>query len=96
MTLSIRPNGFIQPDFSVIWREPDGREMSVGRIFFSANTGGVPRPPWMWTVEYMQRKGRAEPHQDFADDREAAMAAFKACWESADVPIHWPPGLRPE
>ena len=24
------------------------------------------------------------------------MAALKACWESADVPIKWPPAIRPK
>ena len=94
MALLIRPNEFSPTDFSVVWRDPDGRELHVGRIFFNANTGGIPRPSWLWTVEYHQRKGRTEPHQGFAGDREAAMVAFKACWDSADVPIHWPPGWR--
>ena len=32
-TIVLRPNGFSQPDFDVIYKDPDGRELSVGRIY---------------------------------------------------------------
>ena len=33
--LLLRPNeGFSQPDYSVIWKAPDGTERDVGRIYF--------------------------------------------------------------
>ena len=46
---------------------------------------------WDWNIEFHQRPGRAFPHWGTADTLEDAMAALKACWESADVPIKWPP-----
>ena len=33
MTLSIAPNKFTQSDFTVFYTAPDGRKLSVGRIF---------------------------------------------------------------
>ena len=37
----------------------------------------------------------AEPQWGTTDTLEDAMAALKACWDSADVPIKWPPPMRP-
>ena len=79
-----------KPDYSVRYRADDGRELYVGRIFKSH---GIKDLPWMWTVEFHQRKGRAEPHQGHVLTEEEAKAAWKRCWESADVPIRWPPSL---
>ena len=31
-TIVLRPNEFTQPDYSVIYKDPDGRELTVGRI----------------------------------------------------------------
>jgi hypothetical protein len=70
------------------WRSPDdytvhvdGGDQSVGRIFrrYAAHPEGL---PWMWTVDFHQRKGRAAPHQGDAPDLAAAMAAFRRCWDS--------------
>jgi hypothetical protein len=48
----------------------------------------------VWTVEHHQRAGPAGPYDGHAADFEAAKTAWKHCWESADVPINWPPALR--
>jgi hypothetical protein len=58
-----------------------GGDQSVGRIFrrYAAHPEGL---PWMWTVEVHQRKGPAAPHQGDAPDLDAAMAAFRRCWDS--------------
>jgi hypothetical protein len=80
----------VGPDYTVRWREPDGRELSVGRIFRAS--AGVPEAtPWFWSVDFDQRPGRAEPHEGHAATEEDARASWKRCWESADVPIRWPP-----
>ena len=90
-TIVLRPNGFSQPDYDVIHKDPDGRERSVGRIFHgtSGTVGGA--TPWFWTVEHHQRRRRAAPHQGRCDTLDEAKAAWRRCWDSADVPIHWPP-----
>ena len=89
----LRPNELTQPDYSVIYKDPDGRERSVGRIFLdNAMVSG--QTPWFWSVEFHQRRGRTEPHQGQADDLEAAKAAWRKCWDSAETPIHWPPALQ--
>jgi hypothetical protein len=41
MSLFIGPNDFTQPDFTVTWREADGRAIKVGRIFRAY--AGVPK-----------------------------------------------------
>ena len=57
------------------WRSPDdytvhvdGGDQSVGRIFwrYAAHPEGT---PWMWTVEFHQRKGRPGPHQGYTAHR---------------------------
>ena len=83
MPLFLRRSDSDMPDYSVMYRADDGRELHVGRIFKPDAIKGL---PWMWTVEFHQRKGRAEPHQEH-------VARGKRCWESADVPIRWPPSL---
>jgi len=75
------------PGYLVFYRADDGRELYVGRIFKSDGL------PWMWSVEFHQRKGRAEPHQGHVVTEDEARAAFKHYWESADVPINWPPSF---
>jgi hypothetical protein len=64
---------------------------AVGRIFLATKTGLIEQPPWMWSVQWFQRRGRAEPHQGRADTFEAALAAFKRCWTSADLPTRRQP-----
>ena len=93
MRLFLRPNEFTQPDYTVTLRADDGRALTVGRIFHAG--AGVPKEtPWVWTVEFHQRKGRAEPHQGNAASFEEATVAWKLCWTSADVPIKWPIALQ--
>ena len=92
MPLFIRPNEFTQPDYTVIYRADDDRQINVGRIFRAG--AGVPKEtPWVWSVEFHQRTGRAEPHQGNAATEAEAKAAWRRCWNSADVPIRWPPAL---
>ena len=88
----LRPNDFSQQDSDVVYKDPDGRELGVGRIFLDAMASGV--TPWFWSVEFHQRRGRTEPHQGQADDLEAAKAAWRRCWDSANTSIHWPPSMR--
>jgi hypothetical protein len=71
------------------WKSPDdytvhvdGEDQAVGRIF-RRNAAHPEGLPWMWTVEFHQRKGRAEPHQGDAPDLDAAMAAFRHCWNTS-------------
>ena len=42
-------------------------------------------------MDFRQRKGRSEPHQGHVQTEDEAKAAWKRCWESADVPINWSP-----
>jgi len=93
MTLTIAPNEFTQPDYSVFNTARDGRKLEVGRIF-KAPDGTAKETPWFWSVVFQQRDGRAAPHQGYVDDFETAEAEWKRCWESADAPIEWPPALR--
>jgi hypothetical protein len=88
MTLTIAPNGFTQPDFDVFYTAPDGRKLTVGRIF-RASAGTARERPWFWSVEFHQRAGRSPPHQGYIADEETAKREWKRCWESADVPIQW-------
>ena len=90
----LRPNEFTQPDYSVIYKDQDGRERIVGRIYHSTSgtVGGA--APWFWTVQFHQRAGRAAPHQGRCDTLDEAKAAWRKCWDSADVPINWPPSMQ--
>ena len=91
--LTIGPNDFPQPDYTVRFKADDGRQINVGRIFRAS--AGVPmETPWVWTVEFHQRKGRTAPHDGHAPNLDAAKAAWKRCWESADVPVSWGPLLQ--
>jgi hypothetical protein len=92
-TIVLRPNDFGQPDYDVIYKDPDGRELTVGRIFRNHALVGGERP-WFWGVEFFQRKGRAEPQQGQVDGLEEAKAAWRKCWDSADTPICWPPSMQ--
>jgi hypothetical protein len=97
MAIVLRRNQFTQPDYDVVYTHGDGRELGVGRIFRTntATANGAER--WVWTVEFHQRKGRKEPHQGNALTLEEAKIAWRRCWDSAAVPIAWPPSLqRPE
>jgi hypothetical protein len=89
-SIVLRPNGFSQPDYDVVYKDPDGRELTVGRIFRNHALVGGERS-WFWGVDFFQRKGRAEPQQGQVDRLEEAKAAWRKCWDSADTPIRWPP-----
>ena len=70
-----RPSGqWSRSDYDV----HDG-EHRVGRIF-RADVGRTEKTPWMWTIEFHQRRG-AGPHHGLAASRDEAMAAFKTSWE---------------
>ena len=92
MALFLRRNQFVGEDYSVIYRDGDGAEHDddVGRIFLKS-AGHPEGLPWFWAVEFFQRQGRTPPHQGVVANRESAMAAFKRCWESADIPIRKSP-----
>ena len=93
-TIVLRPNEFTQPDYSIVYKDPDGRALEIGRIYRDT-TGTVNRAtPWFWMVEHHQRRGRAGPHQGRCDSLDEAKAAWRKCWDSADVPINWPPSMQ--
>ena len=78
-TIVLRPiEEFTQPDYSVIYKDPDGR--SVGRIYrdTTGTIGGA--TPWFWTVEHHQRQGRVALHQGRCDTLDEAKAAWRRCW----------------
>jgi len=93
MAIFLWPNEFSQPDYSVIYRHDGGRELHVGRIFKGhgfVGGGGS----WFWGVEFHQAQGRALPFYGQVDTLEDAKAAWRKCWDSADVPIKWPPNVE--
>jgi hypothetical protein len=77
-------------DYSMVYHDADGRELTVGCIFKNHGLAGDERP-WLWSIEHRQRSGRAEPHHGQVDTLEEARAAWRKCWESAKVEINWPP-----
>jgi hypothetical protein len=60
----------------------DGRY--VWRIFY-AGAGAQKDRPWFWGLEFHEWEGCKGPQYGNAEDREAAMAAFKATWESRPI-----------
>ena len=73
MTLSIVPNKFTQPDFTVCYTAPDGRKLNVGRI---VKATAVPKETaWFWSIEFHQRANRVAPHQGQCEDLETAKVA---------------------
>src|SRR5215213_8109323 len=82
----LRANEFSQPDYDVIYKDPDGRELGVGRIF---RNDGMAGRPWFWGLEFHQAQGRATPYYGQGETLEAAKAAWRQCWDSADT-LHWP------
>jgi hypothetical protein len=88
MPLTIERNEFKQPDFTIWYTANDERRLAVGRIF---RASGEPDVLWFWSVEIDQRAGRTPPHEGYEVDELAAMRAWKRCWQSADVPVNWPP-----
>ena len=77
--MMLKRNSFEQRhdgDFDVI---EDGRY--IGRIFdHGAHYNKDLR--WFWGVDFFEWQGCAKPQYGGAPDRESAMAAFKATWES--------------
>ena len=53
----------------------------VGRIFY-AGAGAPKDRPWFWGLEFHEWQGCKGPQYGNAEDRAAAMAVFKATWES--------------
>ena len=89
-----RNQDFSSDDFSVIYRHGDGRELYVGRIFRTNTARSDGRELWLWTVEFHHRQGRTPPHDGQEENIERAEIAWRRCWDSADMPIHWPPSMR--
>jgi hypothetical protein len=85
----------MRPRYTVIYREEDGRSLVVGCISSTRPYGPESEErPWAWSVEFHQWKGRQDPYSGREVTFEDATAAWKRCWDSADVPIDWPPSLR--
>jgi hypothetical protein len=63
-------------------RTGSGRDMTDSKL---ANLVGGGRR-WFWGVDFFHRQGRAEPHQGQVDTLDEAKAAWRKCWDSADVP----------
>ena len=91
-TIVLRPNEFSQPDYSVIYKDPDERELTVRRIFHTTIAGNT--PVWFGRWSFTSARAEPHPHQGPASTLNEAKAAWRKCWDSADVPIHWPPSLR--
>ena len=79
MTLYRRRSDVGPDHFVIMHKESDGRDLST-------------KGAWEWNIEHHQRAGRSLPQWGTSEPLGGAMAALKACWESADVPIKWPPG----
>jgi hypothetical protein len=47
-TIVLRPNKFSQ-DYDIIYKSPDGRELSVGRLFHDTSGTVSGASPWFWT-----------------------------------------------
>jgi hypothetical protein len=63
------------------WASPDDyvvqfEGQAVGCIF-RADAAPPEGTPWMWTVEFHQRRGRPGPHQGYTTDLDSAMRAFR-------------------
>ena len=54
-TIVWRANEFSQPDYSVIYKDPDGRELSVGRLFRTTITNNT--PVWFRSVGVSPAQG---------------------------------------
>jgi hypothetical protein len=80
MAIFLRPNEFAQPDYCVVYRADDRRELYVGRIF---KNDGITGRPWFWGLEFHQAQGRIAPWYGQAETLEEAKAAWRKCWDSA-------------
>jgi hypothetical protein len=59
-TIVLRPNEFSQPDYSVVYKDPDGRERIVGRMFRNHALIAGERP-WFWA--WTSFTGKDEPNR---------------------------------
>jgi len=93
MTLYRRPS-VVGPDhFVIMHKESDGRELAIGFIHNPTRTNLTSLGAWEWNIEHHQRAGRWLPQWGTAETLEGAMAALNVL--GADVPIKWPPAMRP-
>ena len=87
MPLYRRPS-VVGPDhFVIMHKESDGREIAIGFIHNPTRTNLTTLGAWAWNIEHHQCAGRASPQWGTCETLEKAMAALKACWESADVQV---------
>ena len=96
MTLYRRRSDVGPDHFVIVHKESDGRELAIGFIHNPTRTNLTSLGAWEWNIEHHQRAGRSLPQWGTSETLGGAMAALKACWESADVPIKWPPAIRPK
>jgi hypothetical protein len=52
----------------------------IGRIYYSVATKHY--QPWFWGLDHFSWQGCTKPQYGKADTKEAAMAAFRATWDS--------------
>ena len=95
MTLYRRPSDVGADHFVIMHKESDGRKLAIGFIHQPTRSPLSVLGAWEWNIEHHQRSGRSLPQWGTSETLKGAMAALKACWESADVPIKWPPAMRP-
>ena len=95
MTLYRRRSDVGPDHFVIMHKDSDGRELAIGFIHQPMRSPLSSLGAWEWNIEFHQCAGRTYPQWGTADTLEDAMGALKACWESADVPIQWPPAIRP-
>ena len=96
MTLYRRRSDVGPDHFVIVHKAGDGREIAIGFIHNPTRTNLTTLGAWEWNIEHHQRAGRSLPQWGTSETLNGAMAELKACWESADVPIKWPPAIRPK
>ena len=52
-TIVLRPNEFSGQGYEIIYKDPDGRELTVGRLFCLARDD----QPWFWGVTVVLLEG---------------------------------------
>jgi hypothetical protein len=65
MTLTIAPNENTQPDFTVFYTAPDGRKLTVGRIFY-ASAGTAKERPWFGRWNFTSATSAQHHSRDIA------------------------------
>lgn len=66
-----------------MWREPNGRELHAGRIYYGVVVSTDAATRWLWSVYGEHRRGRQAPHDGVVGSLDEAKAAFRRCWDSA-------------